>query len=724
MTSSDAPAHLLSLKVMRLSRPSLSSSWSPFYSSSPSFSAHSTSSITSLQGKTPLPGYPKTLRDLTSATELLTLPSSFGNIQLGETFSSCLCVNNESKVEVGGVKVKVEMQTVTTKVVLAEFSGSKDKQGEGGEGSYTLAAGDTLENVVHHEIKELGQHVLACTVSYNVPNGGEMTFRKFYKFGVANPLSVKTKVHAPKSPSALMSTMERDKLFLEVHIQNMTAEPIWFERMAFEPMENWNAKDINVAGGVDSTSAEEVKQQHDSSSTALIQPQDVWQYIYVLTPKTSTLEPVVHAPGTIIPLGRLDISWRSSFGEPGRLLTSMLSRRIPLITVPQAPVSALPPHLKKTVTSPQLPPSRPTSPGPTQRPGSPFRSNSRPPSVSAGRPQSPVPTTPVVPNVALPLNSTHNIETNLIVRRIPRDPGSLVVGKPFHIQFTLVLSCPLLPERRNHRLRLSLIIQHLLPPQITFPPVLPAATNPTQNPAVPFEVYSPRITSGSRTPGFSTPSPTYATFNYGLAHQKLLLASQQGTVGVGTVGTGTNATSTTLYASSEDGDHDEGRGQETPSLRSNAGFVVALPPPYFTTAAATDDQAKKRQGNVSFYGQSAIALPPVELREQVVSRAGVTGAGAVNASVAANADSSSEDEDEGKTRGPPMRLYATQDFELSFVPLQKGFATIGGLRLLLADDKFIRDDHGQEGDEEHMHVKRSETHTMKEWDVVGEVFIH
>ena len=146
--------------------------------------------MTSLQGKTPLPGHPKTLRDLTHISEMLTLPSAFGAIQLGETFSSCLCVNNEASVDIEGVTLRVEMQTASTKAVLAEFGGP----------DYRLAAGDTIENVVHHEIKELGQHVLACTVSYCIPAGqrpmqtaGEghdpniQSFRKFYKFA-ARPL--------------------------------------------------------------------------------------------------------------------------------------------------------------------------------------------------------------------------------------------------------------------------------------------------------------------------------------------------------------------------------------------------------------------------------------------------------------------------------------------------------------------------------------------------------
>ena len=81
------------------------------------------------------------------------------------------------------------MQTVASKVVLHEMDGT----------GLDLPGGDTLEQVVHHEIKELGQHVLACTVSYRLPPNARpvpgaaenpndltlQTFRKFYKFAVS-----------------------------------------------------------------------------------------------------------------------------------------------------------------------------------------------------------------------------------------------------------------------------------------------------------------------------------------------------------------------------------------------------------------------------------------------------------------------------------------------------------------------------------------------------------
>lgn len=110
-------------------------------------------------------------------------------------------MNNEAQVDIEVVQVKVEMQTVTVKVTLFELDG--DGSGTSAKGGQVLGAGDVLENVVHHEIKELGQHVLACAVTYRLPPNARpipgaaedandpslVTFRKFYKFAVSGTAS-------------------------------------------------------------------------------------------------------------------------------------------------------------------------------------------------------------------------------------------------------------------------------------------------------------------------------------------------------------------------------------------------------------------------------------------------------------------------------------------------------------------------------------------------------
>ena len=130
---------------------------------------------------------------------------------------------------------------------------------------------------------------------------------------------MKTKVHTPRAPTALMSALEREKVLLEVHIQNLTQDAMWLERMQFECIEGWQVQDANGLGSPSDGSVEELF----TGSMALMQPQDIRQYIYILSPNVLPPFPVAHTPGSILALGRLDISWRSTFGEPGRLLTSV-----------------------------------------------------------------------------------------------------------------------------------------------------------------------------------------------------------------------------------------------------------------------------------------------------------------------------------------------------------------------------------------------------------------
>ncbi|KIJ60596.1 hypothetical protein HYDPIDRAFT_98329 [Hydnomerulius pinastri MD-312] len=662
MANVDGQGHLLSLKVMRVSRPGLASAWEPFYSSSPSFSAHSTASILSLQGKTPLPGHPKTLRDLTHVSEFLTLPAAFGAIQLGETFSSCLCVNNEANVDVEGVSIRVEMQTANSKSILAELGGPE----------YRLAVADGFEHVVHHEVKELGQHVLACVVTYRLPPGFRhapgpaegssdpslQSFRKYYKFAVTNPLSVKTKVHTPKSPSALLHSLEREKVFLEVHIQNMTQEPMWFDRMEFECVEGWSAVDANRVSKTDD-SGTKTQLQLFSGSMALMQPQAVRQYIYILSPATIPSFPVPLQPGVVIPLGRLDISWRSQFGEPGRLLTSTLSRRItgpapppppqpqPQLPATQQPPTAIPPYLQRNTPapsspsrprSPQLPPSRPNSPPPNQfRPGSPFRKPQALPPIQ--RPHSPAgsissisvpPTQPlVVPDLA------PDLDVDLVVVR--RVDGPVFVEKPFTLGLRITVAASIPRGRRQGVV--SLVVQHLQPSRAS------SGSAP--------ETSQVTATSSTRFSSYASPSTqvTPAQTPYIIAGELPLVSSPQKLV-------------------SAEGD-----------------ITISLPPPYFDTP---DETRNAKLKGCSFLGPSAISLAPMKLTPPP------------------------ENENDDI---PIPRAEGSQEFELTFQPLRTGFVCVGGLRVILVGDD-ISDVDGAT----HRAAGKG-PRTLKELDILAEVWV-
>jgi len=68
---------------------------------------------------------------------------------LGETFACYVVIQNESPVGVTNVSVKVDLQTTTQKFTLADNRTMS-----------LMKTGDTIDIIMHHEIKEMGKHML------------------------------------------------------------------------------------------------------------------------------------------------------------------------------------------------------------------------------------------------------------------------------------------------------------------------------------------------------------------------------------------------------------------------------------------------------------------------------------------------------------------------------------------------------------------------------------
>ena len=412
--------------------------------------------------------------------------------------------------------------------------------------------------------------------------------------------------------------------------------------MHFECAENWQAKDGNTI----TVAQPDGKVQEESifsRSMTLIQPQDTRQYVYILTPKTLTLLPIAYSPGSVIPLGRLNISWRSSFGEPGRLLTSMLSRRIPP-TAQQQQASAVPAYLKRTMAGNH--PSRPQSPQlPHSRP-------STPPAPAPPRAASPSPEVRIRPGSShsVPQVLSSGIEVALLTRHIPR--SEITVEKPFTVKFALAISS----LGREQRI-VKIAVQQLQPP--------PAIATASAEPAI--EIPSPRVASS----GFDTPTSTVGAFNYAVAHQKLMSVSRS--LAAGELDVSHNAQQ--LQANLADGSTNQRR----------------LPPPCFDSAGKLGPMS-----SMTYVGASTIFLPEVTLGREITNEA-------------------------DGAKSPVI-----QEFEVTYVPLRKGFAVFGGIRALLVEDKFMGTSNVQ-GTEEATMLKGEEEEKriqmLREWDVVGEVWV-
>eukprot|EP00128_Syssomonas_multiformis_P012526 Colp12_sorted_trinity150504_noHs@24358 len=282
--------HLLTLKVMRLSKPALASGFPILCESGDLCGSLEETAAWDLELTPTLPPF--------GISETLTLPQNFGTIFLGQVFSSYVSVHNDSQFVTKDVSVKAELQTSSQRLTLADTSGRND----------ILLPDASVDVVVNHEVKELGIHILVCSVQYSTNEGEKMFFRKFFKFEVKNPLAVKTKVYNVE-----------DDVFLEAQVQNIMPTQMFIESVTFDPAAPFKYEDYNVCerDGAPSTTF---------APMTYLNPDDIRQYLYRLTPKI----PSDKQAKSTAAIGKLDIVWRTNMGEPGRLQTSQLPRKLPL----------------------------------------------------------------------------------------------------------------------------------------------------------------------------------------------------------------------------------------------------------------------------------------------------------------------------------------------------------------------------------------------------------
>ncbi|KAJ8957639.1 hypothetical protein NQ318_017528 [Aromia moschata] len=286
----DTEEHLLALKVMRLTRPTLASPL-PITCDSKDLPGNLLNNVlqqdpTSVEGTETL-----------CAGQFLLLPQNPVNIYLGETFSSYICVYNETEQIVNNITVKVDLQTSSQRLPLSVNPPTPK-----------LSPDETVNVVIHHEVKEIGTHILVCEVCYQNPSGMPMSFRKFFKIMVLKPLDVKTKFY----------NAENDDVYLEAQVQNITTGPICLEKVALDASHLFNVTSLN----------EMPTGKSIFGKTTILQPQAICQFLYCLSPSEKLSSDLKSLSGATN-IGKLDIVWRSNLGERGRLQTSQLQRMGP-----------------------------------------------------------------------------------------------------------------------------------------------------------------------------------------------------------------------------------------------------------------------------------------------------------------------------------------------------------------------------------------------------------
>ncbi|KAA1126607.1 hypothetical protein PGTUg99_029992 [Puccinia graminis f. sp. tritici] len=344
-------AHLLSLKVLRSSPPTLNTT---------------TNQPTQ-----------------TEIADTLSLPNSFGTIYQGEAFNGLLSLRPEQPrsdlIAALNPKLIVELQSSQSHIKTLIGSIHAHQLGPASEH-------EALELLINHQITQLGLHSLICTVTYQEPPPTEPTqeedqeltpadsqitpesepqtrsFRKLYKFQVLNPLGIKTKTYRSPSSSSSSSVLEetrvleslkkvlaeieadehdyddtalsslfdgQDRLgndgsssnetcYLEIQIQNQSSKPLLNLTLNLLPQDQ-NPDDQKEEEGESTTRKIEQIQLKQcarrtptgAESDEQIMPGDIRQYAFKVSAKGRRRKP------ENVKQYELEISWTSLMGERG-----------------------------------------------------------------------------------------------------------------------------------------------------------------------------------------------------------------------------------------------------------------------------------------------------------------------------------------------------------------------------------------------------------------------
>ncbi|SPQ27388.1 6273ecae-73e0-4ff6-bc61-aa80113a87b4 [Thermothielavioides terrestris] len=249
--------HSVSLKVLRLSRPSLVAQYplQPPLSSPTSHPPPLPASLAYSNGAGNASGAnadnplqpPPTNPAPFVLSPILNLPPSFGSAYVGETFSCTLCANHDipegaPPKTIRDVRIEAEMKTPSSpapiKLALLPYT-SSDANNDAPTTTTTTAGVDltpphatTLQRILAFDLKEEGNHVLAVTVSYYEASalaGRTRTFRKLYQFACKASLIVRTKPGAlPARPGGAR------RWVLEAQLENCSEEGMLLERVGLE----------------------------------------------------------------------------------------------------------------------------------------------------------------------------------------------------------------------------------------------------------------------------------------------------------------------------------------------------------------------------------------------------------------------------------------------------------------------------------------------------------
>jgi hypothetical protein len=257
------------------------------------------------------------------------------------------------------------------------------------------------------------------------------------------------------------------------------------------------------------------------------------------------------------------------------------------------------------------------------------------------------------------------VDLDLVVRSIPR--GTLQAGKPFCVACTLGVTAS---AREGQQRTLGLAVQHVQPS-------------------------TARTTPGTVPPASMTATSTTAATNSRLASAVAMAMASSSP---------TPRASLTLLDGPLVGS--PRATQPAEQEEDDSASRLRFPPPVPTYG----DEARydKLRGATRFLGASTLLVPPMTLVRTHPESPSAPGSGG------GGDNGNGSDTMTDATTGKEVRFW---DFELEYTSLKTGFVPVGGLRVLLLEDRV----HGAE--EAFPQRRSSAPLVLKEWDVIGEIWV-
>ncbi|TDH68959.1 hypothetical protein CCR75_000286 [Bremia lactucae] len=256
-------------------------------------------------------------------SSMLILPDSFGEIFLGNTFSSYISVINPYSCALRDVGLSANIQCANDRVELRDNRYARTGKFPPPNPVAILPAGSSLDMVVDYPLNQVGNHVLRVGVAYVDPVTGEnKSLRKFYRFGVQNPLVISFKQSS--------SPQYEGETIIEAHIRNVSKLPLFLDSITFWPLTPFISEELTVHEDemkIENASIEELLSVVDGAQT-LVYPQEELQRVFRVwyDPESDTTLPTTEEGSQN--LGRLHVGWKTSMGEAGSVESQLVMRNL------------------------------------------------------------------------------------------------------------------------------------------------------------------------------------------------------------------------------------------------------------------------------------------------------------------------------------------------------------------------------------------------------------